>query len=198
MNMKGIKVLAIGIIFATLLPCSKLKAIEVLPEVKAAYFHPTDNRFREIYSGAGIYSIETSVQAWEGLYPWMSVGFFRQTGRSLENRHSTHITLLPIGVGLKYLLPLDKITPYIGLGMQVTYTRMHDHSPYVDRKFAKWGIGGLAKLGSYLYVTKDFFIDVFCDYSYLKVNYHHSKKKVINLRADLSSLQFGGGIGYRF
>ncbi|MCP5503736.1 MAG: hypothetical protein H7A41_01145 [Chlamydiales bacterium] len=198
MKKNSIKLWIIGIFFLLLLCSTKAKAIEVLPEIKAAYFHPTDNRFREIYSGAGIYSIETSVEAWEGLYPWMSLGFFRQTGRSLEDRFSTHITLVPIGIGLKYLLELDKIVPYVGLGMQVTYTRMHDHSPYVDRKFAKWGIGGLAKIGSYLYFTDNFFFDVFCDYSYLKVNYHHPKKKVINLRADLSSLQFGGGFGYRF
>ena len=198
MNKMMKNAIALFIVLGVFLPCFKLQAMEMLPEVKAAYFYPTDNRFREIYGGGGLYSIEKSVQAWKQFYPWMSLGFFRKDGRSLEKRFDTHIIMVPIGLGVKYLFTYKKMNPYLGLGMLVTYTNMHDHSPYVVRKFGHWGVGGIVKAGSYMYVTKDFFIDVFCDYSYLKINYHHPSRKVRNLRADLSGLSIGAGLGYRF
>ena len=47
------KNLAIGMII--LASCSLLDAAEVLTEVRAAYFHPTDSRFRDVYSNGGLY-----------------------------------------------------------------------------------------------------------------------------------------------
>ena len=195
---KLVMIIAFAIFASGFLLSFKLQAIEVLPEVKAAYFYPTHNRFRAIYHDGGIYSIETSVKAWDQLYPWMSLGVFYQTGRSLENRFGTNLLILPIGLGLKYLFTYKQLNPYLGVGMQVTYTHMHDKSPYVDSRFAHWGMGGMIKTGFLAYFTKSCFFDFFCDYSYLKINYHHRHPRVVNLRTDLSSISIGAGVGYRF
>ena len=206
------KNLAIGmIIFVSF---SLLDAGETLTEVRAAYFYPTDSRFRDFYSNGGLYSIETSVQTCcKQLYPWASVGYFHKSGDAILNcpdiiaeGESTHITVVPIGFGLKYLFPIDCISycnrissyPYLGVGMLVSYVHIHNDSPYVTQRQSHWGIGGIMKAGFISDITHGLFLDLFVDYSYMKVNFHNHHTNIINYKANLSGLSIGGGIGYRF
>jgi len=200
------KKLAIGVI--ALVSFSSLHAGEVLTEVKAAYFLPTDNRFRDIYSGGGLYSIETSVQiCCSQFYPWASLGYFHETGRSLAScsigssqSASTHITIVPLGLGLKYLFPIDCIcfSPYVGAGVQFAYAHIHNNYPFVSQNQSDWGVGGIAKAGFISDLTHCFFLDFSLDYSYMKVDFHNHHANIMNRRADLSGFSVGMGIGYRF
>jgi len=188
-----LKALAISLCFF-----SSLQAVEILPEARAAYFYPTDDRFRDVYSDAGLYSIETSVQAWKQLYPWASVGFLYTSGSSVGEGSKTRLYMIPIGVGLKYLFDFDRLQPYLGLGVVGAYANIHNDSSFVARRQSDWGVGGIAKTGCLAYVTQNLFLDIFLDYTYLKINFGNSKKNVLTRRADLSGLSVGGGIGYRF
>ena len=183
---------------ATCISFSKLHAREILPEVRAAYFHPKDHRFRDIYSAAGLYSFETSVQAWKGLYPWASLGFLHTSGSSLGENNRTQLYMIPIGIGLKYFFKFDRIQPYLGAGMVIAYTHIHNNSSFVTRNQSNWGVGGIAKTGFLAYATKSLFFDFFFDYTFFKKSFNHSNKHVITRKADLSGFSIGGGIGYRF
>jgi len=188
------KNLSIGVI--TLVSFSSLHAAEVLTEIRAAYFHPTDSRFQDIYSGGGQYSIETSVQTGcKQLYPWAGVGYFHKSGCSIleipgitSEGDSTHITIVPIGLGLKYLFPIDCICPrpYLGAGVLFSYVHIHNDCSFITQAQSDWGIGGIIKAGFFSDITHCVFLDLFVDYSYMKVDFN------------LSGFTIGGGIGYRF
>ena len=158
---------------------SSLQAWEILPEIKAAYFYPTHHRFQDIHSGGGLYSLEASIQAWDQLYPWVSAGYFYQSGSSIGEKRATKIRMVPLTLGVKYHLPLSRLSPYVGAGLLVSYVDIHNHSSYVTKKDSKWGAGGLFKLGFLAYVTNSFFIDAFCDYSYLKITFRDHHQSVL-------------------
>jgi hypothetical protein len=178
---------------------SKLLGTDVLVEAQAGYYYPTNHKFREIYSGSGIYGLEVSVQSWRSLYAWVSGSVFAKSGHSIGLRNSTHIVFVPIGVGLKYLWKVNFVDLYLGAGVLPTYLHIHDHSPYVVQKSSKWGCGGIAKVGAIFNLPKSFFIDVFTSYSYIKISDHDTRHHTIYpSSANLSGFTFGGAIGYRF
>lgn len=192
------KLFLIKALFIACFSLSSLEAIEVLPEARAAYYHATDRHFRDIYSETGLYSIETSVEAWNRIYPWASLGFLYTSGSSEGEGDSTELYMIPIGLGAKYIFDLDWFQPYLGLGMVVAYSHIHNQSKYVAQHQSEWGVGGIAKSGFLAYLTKNVFLDIFCDYTYLKVTFDDSGKNTSNRRADLSGVYIGGGVGYRF
>lgn len=178
---------------------SQLHAICFLPEVKAAYFYPLDSRFRKIYSGGGLYSFEATFSCWDCFYPWISAGGFWKSGRSIGEKDKTEIVMIPLGVGLKYLFCCGCFNPYIGAGLAVTYLHTDDHSPFVKKNNSGWGVGGIAKVGNLYYFCESFFIDIFADYTYMKVDFDKvSDPFVIGLNANVSGFSFGGGLGFCF
>ncbi len=191
--------LSIGMILGFIILMSPLRATDAFIEGKAAYFYPTDHQFRKIYSGGGIYGLELTCQAWRHLYAWASADCFYQTGKSIGEKDSTHITFVPLGQGLKYLFPVSFVDIYVGAGILETWAHIKDHSRYVIRSNTKWGIGGIAKIGALFNINKHFFIDVFTNYSYTKIDFHKTNHgSVIRHDADLSGFWFGGALGYRF
>lgn len=173
-------------------------SLELLPELRVSYFYPTHHRFRKIYGEGGLYSAEFSMQAWRELYPFASVGYFHKSGRSIGFHNRTDITIVPISLGLKYIYPMDCISPYLGLGVLGGYVHTHDHGSTVRSKISRWGIGGIAKGGFLAYVTCDLFLDFFVDYGYLPVDYHHHQAGVFSHDANISFISTGAGLGYRF
>ncbi len=162
------KNLTIGVI--VLASFSSLRATEVLTEVKAAYFRPTNSLFREVYSGGGLYSVEASVQTCcKQLYPWASLGYFHTSGHCIGEEQPTNITIVPIGLGLKYLFSIDWSgpRPYLGAGMLVSYMQIHNKCSFVTQKESKWNIGGIIKAGFLSCITQCVFFDLFVDYSAL-------------------------------
>lgn len=188
---------------------SQSQALDTLFEANAAYFYPTDPQFRKIYSGGGIYRLKTCTQVWEQFYPWISIGVFSKSGSSIGEGDKTRITIVPLGFGFKYLPLFDRFfRPYLEVGGLASYVHIHDYSPYVVKKNSRVGAGGIIKIGLLTYLAKFFFLDFFCDYSFMKVNFntsykeerHHGadNKEVTHHRADLSGFSFGGGIGFSF
>lgn len=175
------------------------QASELLPEAKVGYFYPTSSKFREIYSGNAIYGLEFSFQAYRQWYPWIAASYFTQDGHSSALKNGTRITLVPLEIGLKYLFHTSRHTRiYVGLGAAPTYLRTRDHSSYVIESVHKWGIGGVAKLGSLVDIGR-FFFDFFADYFFTTIDFsdtHHHK--LVRHDADVSGLSIGIGIGYRF
>ena len=168
-------------------------------EAKAAYFHPTDSKFRKIYSSRGIYGAEYQFQAWRSLYGWASADYYSSWGRSIGLRDRTHIYFVPLALGLKYLHSFNRVDLYVGVGALGTYLHIRDHSPYAIPTSCKWGFGGIAKVGCTVNLPKSFFLDFFSDYSYTKVDFHNTHgHKIQRHRVDLSGCAVGGAIGYRF
>ncbi|MCK4934895.1 MAG: hypothetical protein KAR79_04845, partial [Simkaniaceae bacterium] len=110
----------------------------------------------------------------------------------------TTLQMVPLTLGLKYIFDYTVIRPYLGAGIVGSYAQIHDRSPYVPQKQSDWGVGGIAKSGLLTYLSARCFVDFFIDYTYLKMDFDHTKKNVIYSKADLSGISIGGGLGYQF
>jgi hypothetical protein len=191
--------LYVSALTSALISANILQATDVFVEAKAAYYRPTDDKFREIYSDSGIYGGEISCQAWRGLYGWASASCFHKGGHSIRMHDSTTITFVPLGFGLKYLFPVSFVDLYVGAGMLNTYAHIEDDSHFVIHSHSKWGQGGIVKAGAIFNVNKHFFVDLFSDYSFMKIDFHNTDhEKVVRHDADLSGWSIGAGVGYRF
>ena len=190
-----------------------LNALDVSVEGKAGYFWPTNKVFRRIYDNGGIYGGEIDVSLDCYCLPcfdlWVSVDSFSKRGHSIGcpeldvPRVRTKIDLIPIGFGLRYLYPIcDDFIAYVGLGGQYTRLRFKDVSPFLIRNVNKWDFGGIVKLGMLYDFCDGFFVDVFGQYSFLKMDFRKRENSdgdlVYRHHADLSGWTVGAGIGYRF
>jgi len=178
---------------------------DVLIEFKGAYFLPTGSRFRKIYGGSALYGPELTVQLFEecNWYGFLSVDYYHKKGHSIGLHTPTKISLLPIGVGLKYFVPscYECADFYVGLGFQPIRAHIRNCSPFVVPRETKWVFGGIAKVGTYIYLPRNFFLDLFIDYSFASISSHRTMVPtgpIIPLRASISGAIFGAGIGYRF
>jgi hypothetical protein len=178
----------------------QLSAVETLLEAKGACFYPTNHTIRKIYGVGGEYGLEGSVSFSRNFYAWASGDVLYQHGHSLGSDQSTYLTLVPIAAGIKYLYPLHcKVDFYAGAGPQYSYMNISNHSNYVTRHIRKWGWGGIGKAGFLFDMYQGIFLDVFAQYSYLRIPFHNSLNgQVTPNNIHLSGWQFGGAIGYRF
>lgn len=194
-------------VITSLFLITPLCARDVILEFKAAYFLPTDSVFKHIYhNGSALWGPELTVQLCENKnwYGFASIDYFQKHGRSLGLCDATKVSLLPLGVGLKYFVPVwcDRADFYLGLGFQPVYVRTKNCAELVSTKQSRWGFGGIAKAGTYWYLPCNFVIDLFVDYSFVKVGCKNSCTSsagtVTSRKANVSGAIFGGGIGYRF
>lgn len=191
----------------------QLAARDVLLEFKAAYFKPTGKRFKHIYKGGALYGPELTVQLSEcneNWYGFFSVDYYSKKGHSIGLGNPTKVSLLPIGIGVKYFISpcwlqnscwFGDTDFYLGLGFQPVRVHTHDFSPYVIPKITKWALGGIVKGGVYINFSCNFFLDLFIDYSFAKAKSKETMAPtgpVIPLKSSVSGAIFGAGLGYRF
>lgn len=187
-------------LLALILLSTQLTAIEVLTEAKVGYFLPTDSRFRSIYGKDGIvFGLESSFAIPHNFYPWLSVGLYDNSGHLKSLDSKSHIYFLPIGVGLKYIYPFKYLSVYAGGGALPSYVHVRNYSPLAVGRQTKWGCGGTAKIGFIADRLWNFFIDLFAEYSYIKIPFHGSDHKIMELNpANISNFTIGGAVGYHF
>jgi len=192
-----------GLLAALVVICGFIYGDErdVLLEFKGAYFLPTNCEFRNIYdNGGALYGPEVTFELCNQIYGFISIDFFQKNGRSLGDCSPTQITLVPIGMGLKYLVPFCLGDFYVGLGFQPTVVQITNCSPFVIPEQSQWGFGGIAKVGTFFDLPCNLFIDIFIDYSFLNVCFNNGCQTlpVVLNKAHLSGAIFGAGFGYRF
>jgi len=177
-----------------------LSAVDVLVEAKAAYFYPFNDTFRDIYgNGGGMYGGEATFKVCNNFYGWVSGDYFRKDGSSIGENDPTTIEIVPIGLGVKQFFPCGCTDFYLGAGILTTYLHMRDDSPFVIPSTTKWGVGAIGKAGLIYNINKSFFLDLFLNVSYTRIDFHDTNDDtVIRHDADLSGCFIGGGIGYRF
>lgn len=184
-----------------LVMCVPLACRDVLVEFKGAAYLPTNDCVKNIYGKVGgLYGPEVTFQLCENKnwYGFASVDFSSKKGRSIGLCDCTKMHLLPLGLGLKYFAPFCCGDFYVGLGFQPVHLKTINCSEFVVQKTSKWGFGGIAKIGAYIDLPRNFFVDLFFDYSFVKVNCDSCLTSVIPVRANLSGAIVGAGLGYRF
>jgi len=187
---------------AMFLTFGSLKSTDILLEFKGAYFLATNSIFRKIYdNGGALYGPEITFKIFRNIYGFASVDFLQKSGKSIGLFSPTKVGLIPLGIGFKYFVPFCYGDFYVGLGFQPTYLHTKDCSSYVIAKRSKWGFGGIVKIGTYFNLPHNFLVDVFIDYSPVKVPFHNNQAPtghVVPRKADISGNIFGIGIGHHF
>ena len=174
----------------------------VLVEVKGAYVLPAAHTFRDIYHNGGSVTGELTEQL-KKEKPWFGFasvgGLFLEEGKSVGFCTTTKATIVPLTAGLKYFVDFNRGDLYVGLGVLGAYLKTKDHSSFVISPRSKWGVGGVAKLGFLFDLPNSWFIDLFSDYGFVKVNFSNKFEcGVQSHRANISHWSLGLGIGYRF
>lgn len=179
---------------------SLLQAHDIILEAKGAYFLPTNSKFRHIYgNGSGQYGLELTGKLFCHLYGFVSADFFYKKGKSINFCNKTKVDILNLALGLKYFVPFCVGDFYVGFGALPTLVHTKDCSPYVIKNRTKWGCGGIAKIGTYFNLPKSFIVDVFANYSFVKVPFKNCTNRVIESHAaHADGCSFGIGLGYRF
>src|SRR3990167_7208836 len=86
-------------------------------EGKIAYFYPNSVKVRRVYSEAPIYNIEFDGRVYDDLYTWGTLGYFTTAGKTIGERKTCHLTVVPIATGLKYIYRAFCVQPYAGAGL---------------------------------------------------------------------------------
>jgi len=124
--------------------------------------------------------------------------FFSKSGKSLGERRSTHIRILPVGIGLKGSLPFDPFEIYVAASAKHFTVKIHNNSPYVDQHQEKNGWGWGAKIGVSFFFANHFLLDLFLEYMRKEFSFSHSKKVESRKEVDIGGGVIGGALGYRF
>lgn len=195
--MNACKILAASFIMWS----TSASAREVLLEAKGAYYFATNHLFRQIYGhGSGRYGAEATIELCDELYAFVSIDGFTKKGRSLGGCSPTRLTMIPVSFGLKYLHEICWGDVYLGLGGLATHVSETDCAQFVIPKRHDWTMGGILKAGIIFDLPRCFFIDLFADYSFIKINFNNCSClfNVQSCRADISGVAVGLGVGYRF
>lgn len=176
---------------------------DIILEFKTAYFQPVNHTFKHIYKGAAIFGPEVTFNIAQRIYGFASYDFLTKNGRSIGLDTFTKVNFHVLAGGLKFIgCVTDKVSLYAGLGFQPISLQTNNHSPYVIQMTHKWGFGGIAKFGTYIDLPHNLVLDIFADYSFVKVNRSSRTEFPVGYiqqtKANLSGFILGAGIGYRF
>jgi hypothetical protein len=175
------------IIASVVLFAGMTNASDIIIELKAHYFHPSEEAFRDIYGGGMMYGGEVSIGVWKGLDVWFGGSYFSKTGELTFTEEETRLKIYPLGVGLKYRLKTGVFNLYAGAGLN--YYRYKESNPIGDA--SKGGLGYIGKIGSYVNIAGSLLVDLYVNYSYCKL-------KPADFKIDIGGIEAGMGLGYSF
>ena len=169
-------------------------------EAKGGYFFFSDAKMRKVYDrGGGDFQISGSFRIWKSLQIYGSVEYLSRHGRSLGGHQKTRIWEIPLSLGLKPVIPIsEKIQYYFALGPRYCFIHQHNQSAFVDRTLNQNGFGGFANTGFNFFPYRHLSVDLFAEYSYVRLHFHPSKANVVGRRMQVGGFTFGGGLGYAF
>lgn len=182
------KNLKIFIIILCLLIPGVLSSKSFIVEVKAGYFNPSDDMFKDIYGGNTSIGAELALLLNDWLGVWVDFRTFNNDGKLTYTGEDTEIKLTAISFGAKYILKVGKKFDFYG-GLGLEHNKFNEKNVLGEVDESKTGI--LLKLGSYFKISKHFFADIF-------INYSTCKMKPMNFEFNVGGLYYGLGLGYIF
>jgi hypothetical protein len=156
-------------------------------EVKALYFQPTEQAFKDIYGSGMSFGGEVNIPVFKGFHIWIGAEYFTKKGELTFTKETTEIQITPIYGGLKYIFPGRKIMPYLGVG--VGYFQYKESNPIGTVKEGK--IGYVAQAGLLLCLFGSVLVDFQAGYNVCKI-------KPQEIEADIGGLKAGIGLGISF
>jgi hypothetical protein len=170
----------------------------ILAEFKMGYFRPGDKVLRHIYNeGLLDLQLTSSFRVWKPLYIYGAVEYISAEGRSIGGHEKTHLRLVPLSLGVQYILPITfDCKYYLTVGPRLFFFHQKNHSRGVPSTVNKWGCGGFVNTGFMYYLSHHIIIDVFGEYSYMRMHFESHRKNVSGNTLQVGGLTLGAGIGY--
>lgn len=178
----------IGTIGIIILLSGFATAADFSVEMKVHYFSPSEQAFKDIYGGGMMYGAEATVGIWRNFEFWFGGSHFTKRGKLTFTQEETKLKIIPIGGGLRYILPTGRLNLYAGLGLNY-YQYKETNDPIGEA--SKGGLGYVGKIGSFVKVTGSLLIDIYADYTYCKM-------KPADFKINIGGFEAGIGIGYEF
>lgn len=171
---------------------------DVSLDTRVAVFIPESKLFRKIYGVGPFYQIVASKKMCGSLEFWSSVSYYTDSGHSTLFKEKTRIQLIPIALGLNYVVPLRcGFQAYAGAGPCYTIMDIHDHSScFSHRNVTGDGFGALFRLG----VTRCYLcwrFGLFADYLLQTIKFK-SSDEVSRMDANIGGLLVGISLGREF
>lgn len=169
-------------------------------EAKLGYFMFVDSEMREIFNHGGIDAeLSTSYPLKRHLQIYASVEYQRKSGRAENGGEKTTFWAVPLSLGLKPVATFSSYAQgYFTIGPRYVFAHVHNDSSFVDRNLSHNGIGGFANVGLNFFPMRHFLIDLFAEYSYVRMHFHPHKTNVYAESRQVGGFVFGGGLGYVF
>jgi hypothetical protein len=192
------------LIILTFFLSSHLKGI-VSIEADASAFFPTNHTVRNVYGNVWQnYGITFDhIQPFSGTF--QPISFFGQVnylfshGCSEGGNQPTHIQLVPITFGLKWIQNIhNNVELYMGIAPRYYFMAIDNNSSYVPNHQNNNGCGAYITAGSFFYPIKNCMINLFLDYSYMKFKAPCSTSYYESFSTNVSGFSLGGGIGWHF
>jgi len=181
-------------------PTSKAKKVQPMLAVKGGCFFFADPKMRKIYDRGGLdlqLCMSYPILKWLQIYS--SFEYMERHGNSLNGSEKTRIWEIPLSLGLK---PVVVISPkgqyYFTLGPRYFFMRQRNTSLCVDKTIVDNNIGGFVNTGFDFLLHQYLLIDLFGEYSFVRLRAHHSKAYVYKKTMQAGGFTFGAGLGYAF
>ena len=160
---------------------------EVLVEVKASTFRPSEQLFRTVYGDGLKLAGELTFPVWKHIDVFVAAGYSSQGGELTITGKETRLRMVPLEAGIKYR-PL-KGSPFLYIGMGLAFHLYKESSPIGDVSGEDMGL--VLKVGSTIPMTNRWTVDLHLDGSYCTTN-------PTDLDINIGGLAVGIGVGYRF
>ena len=173
-------------------------------EFSANTFFPINETIQDIYGNVwpDVALIIDHIQPFDRV-PQLSffgqIDYLFKDGFSLDFHQATTIQLVPITFGVKWIEPFrDDVELYFGIAPKYYFMYTTNDSTYVPSSSNENGCGILANIGTFIYPTEHFMIDVFLSYSYMNFAAPASTSQVSGFETNVSGFNLGVGLGYDF
>ncbi len=183
----------------------------ILLEFRPSYLFPTSHTFRTIYPHGGVDWQVTALvplyygkNSWlRGLDIWTAIDYFQKRGHSTDLQEKSKIQMVPLTLGLKFFFPTQReripIHFYMAAGMKYYFVHTHNDSPYVTSSVNVNGLGGVVEIGLLSIFIKHLTVDFFTAYSFRSFGAPTLTNPAVEaVGLNVSSLNVGGGVGFKF
>lgn len=170
-------------------------------EFRASYFRPYSKALRESLNDWAVdYALEATIPVWRGLNVWSAVDYFSKSGKTAGFNKPTHLTIVPLTLGLKYIFSINRYYGiYAGGGARYYFVEMVNRVFPIYRTTHRYGFGGIVEFGNMICISDHFLIDIFASCSFKKVDGLGSlPPNATSEKLDVGGWNIGAGIGYKF
>lgn len=177
---------------------------KVSVEADVSVFFPISSNLRTIY-GAAWPDLALSLDHISLIRKFPSINLFAivnyqfASGHSEHGDESTHINLVPITLGLKWVKKIHKrVEWYFGAAPKYYFMHITNNSPYVPRVTHQNGCGAFVTTGTFLYPKNHLVLDFFLNFSYMKFGAPHQPSNAVSFSTNVAGLDLGAGVGWDF